>query len=65
MYKRQSPDTGALVEVEKDGTFTTVVGGLDRPTSLEIIGNTAFVTTLTGKVIRIDNVSRPPYGKSH
>lgn len=60
-----SPNTGALVEVEKDGTFTTVVGGLDRPTSLEFIGNTAFVTTLTGKVIRIDNVSRPPFGNSH
>ena len=37
--------------------FTTIVGGLDRPTSLEFIDNTAFVVTLTGKVMRIDNIS--------
>jgi hypothetical protein len=59
------PNTGALVRVNRDGTFTVVVDGLDRPTSLEFIGNAAFVTTLTGKVIRIDNVGRPPFGKSH
>ena len=35
----------------KDGSFTSVVEGLDRPTSLEFVGNTAFVVTLTGKVI--------------
>jgi hypothetical protein len=51
-----SPNTGRLVRVEKNGTFTSVVEGLDRPTSLEFIGNTAFVITLTGKVIRIDNI---------
>jgi hypothetical protein len=55
-----SPNTGRLVRVEKDGSFTSVVDGLDRPTSLEFIGNTAFVITLTGKVIRIDNLSSPP-----
>jgi hypothetical protein len=60
-----SPNTGRLVRVEKDGSFTSVVEGLDRPTSLEFIGNTAFVITLTGKVIRIDNVSRPPHGAPH
>jgi sugar lactone lactonase YvrE len=53
-----SPNSGKLVKVDKDGGFTAVVEGLDRPTSLEFIGNTAFVVTLTGKVIRIDNVSR-------
>jgi hypothetical protein len=58
------PNTGALVRVNRDGTFT-FVADLDRPTSLDFIGNTAFVTTLTGKVIRIDNVGRPPFGKSH
>lgn len=60
-----SPNTGSLVRVEKDGSFTSVVEGLDRPTSVEFIGNTAFVITLTGKVIRIDNISSPPYGESH
>ncbi len=60
-----SPDTGRLLRVRKDGSFASVVEGLDRPTSLEFIGNTAFVITLTGKVIRIENVGRPPFGKSH
>ena len=54
--KPASPNTGKLVKVERDGTFTTVVNGLDRPTSFEFIGDTAFVVTLTGKVIRIDHV---------
>ena len=57
-----SPGTGALVKVNADGTFTTVVDGLDRPTSLEFIGNTAYVVTLTGEIWKIDNVSAPPYG---
>ena len=35
---------------------------LDRPTSLEFIGKTAFVITLTGKVIRIDDVGRSHFG---
>jgi hypothetical protein len=55
-----SPNTGSLMRVNHDGTFTSVVDGLDRPTSLEFIGNTAFVITLTGKVVRIDNISSHP-----
>jgi hypothetical protein len=58
------PDTGALVAVNRDGTFTVVTDGLDRPTSLELIGNTAYVVTLTGEIWRIDGVSCPPYGAS-
>jgi hypothetical protein len=53
-----SPNTGTLEKVTKDGGFRTVVGGLDRPTSLEFIGKSAFVVTLTGKVLRIDNIAR-------
>jgi hypothetical protein len=56
------PDTGALMRVNGDGTLTTVVGGLDRPTSVEIIENTAYVVTLTGEIWKIDNISAPPYG---
>ena len=56
------PNTGALVRVNGDGTLTTVVGGLDRPTSVEIIKNTAYVVTLTGEIWKIDNISAPPYG---
>jgi hypothetical protein len=57
-------DTGALVEINADGTFTVVVDGLNRPTSLEFIGNTAYIVTLDGEIWKIDGVSGPPYGKS-
>jgi hypothetical protein len=58
------PNTGALVEVNGDGTFTVITDGLDRPTSLELIGTTAYVVTLTGEIWRIDGVSGPPFGVS-
>jgi hypothetical protein len=63
--KPASPDTGSLLRVKKDGTFASVVGELDRPTSVDFIGNTAFVVTLTGKVIKITNVGATPFGKAH
>lgn len=44
------PGTGLLERVHRDGTMTPVAQGLDRPSSLEIIGNTAYVVTLTGQV---------------
>ena len=56
------PNTGALLKVNGDGTFTVVMDGLDRPTSLEFIGNKAYVVTLTGDIWTIDGVSGPPYG---
>jgi DNA-binding beta-propeller fold protein YncE len=55
------PDTGALLKVNKDGTMTSVVDGLDRPTSLEFIGNTAYVVTLAGEIWKIDDVSGPAH----
>ena len=45
-----------------NGTFTTVAQGLDRPTSLEIVDNTAYVVTLGGEVWKVDQVASPPYG---
>jgi len=56
------PNTGALVKVNGDGTFTVVVHGLNQPTSLQFIGNKAYVVTLTGEIWRIDGVSCPPNG---
>lgn len=58
------PETGSLVKVNEDGSFSTILAGLDRPTSLEFIDNTAYVVTLTGEIWKIDNVSPPPYGGS-
>lgn len=59
-----NPNTGELVKVNRDGTFTVMTGGLNQPTSLEFIGNTAYVVTLTGEIWKIDHVSTPPHGVS-
>jgi hypothetical protein len=60
-----SPDTGRLLQVRRDGSFAPVVERLDRPTSVDFVGKTAFVVTLTGKVIRIDNAGRAPFDEPH
>jgi sugar lactone lactonase YvrE len=52
------PNTGALVKVNRDGTFTVVIDGLNQPTSLEFIGKTAYVVTLGGEIWKIKGVSR-------
>jgi sugar lactone lactonase YvrE len=53
------PNTGALCRVESDGELTPVVSGLNQPTSLEIIGDTADVVTLTGDIVVIHHIHRP------
>ena len=55
-------DTGSLVRVNDNGTVTPIATKLDRPTSLELIGTTAYVVTLTGEIWKIDNISGPPFG---
>lgn len=56
------PDTGRLVEVDRSGALVPVVDGdgnelvLDRPTSLELIGDTAYVVGLAGTVVTIENL---------
>jgi hypothetical protein len=56
------PNTGELLRVDGHGGFFVVATGLDRPTSLEIIGNTAYVVTLTGQIWAVDHIAAPPYG---
>ena len=51
-------NTGSLVKVNADGTFTFVMDSLDQPTSLEFIGNTAYFVTLTGEIWKIGGVSK-------
>jgi hypothetical protein len=58
------PNTGSLVKANRDGGFTVVADGLDRPTSLEFIGNSAYVVTLGGEIWKLDRVSCPPHGGS-
>ena len=50
------PDTGQLLLTDRDGDLDVVADGLDRPTSLEFIGDAAYVVTLTGTVLRIEGV---------
>ena len=57
-----SHDTGALMRANGAGGFTTIADDLDQPSSLEIIGNTAYVVTLGGEVWTIEDVAGPPYG---
>jgi len=57
------PNTGTLMRVNSDGSLTTIASGLDRPTSLEIIQNTAYIVTLRGEVWTVDNIAAPPYGR--
>ena len=57
------PGTGALLEINDDGSLTVVEAGLNQPTSVEFIGNTAYVITLGGEIWKIENVSEPPFGR--
>ena len=57
-----SPNTGSLVRANAIGTFTSIAEDLNQPTSLELIGSTAYVVTLGGEIWKIDDVSGPPYG---
>jgi len=59
------PNTGSLVRVNADGTLSVIVDELNRPTSLEIIGNTAYIITLAGDVWAVDNIAGPPFGRSY
>jgi hypothetical protein len=59
------PNTGSLLMVNANGTFSVIADELDRPTSLEIIGNTAYIITLAGEIWTINNIAGPPYGRAH
>jgi hypothetical protein len=58
------PNDGSLLEINADGTFTVVADGLNLPTSVQFIGNTAYVVGLAGEIFRIDMVSSPPFGRA-
>jgi hypothetical protein len=51
-----------LVTADSDGQLVPVVDAagdevvLDRPTSLEVIGDTAYVVSLSGTITQIDNL---------
>ena len=59
---RAVPNTGRLLLVGRDGELTPVVDGggqeliLDRPVSMEFVGNTAYVVSVTGDVYRVEGL---------
>src|SRR5918998_1058063 len=55
------PDTGQLLVADRDGGLDVVTGGLDRPTSLEVVDGNAYVVTYDGEVWRIED----PPGDRH
>jgi hypothetical protein len=57
------PFTGSLLEINADGSMTEVAGQLNLPTSVEFIGNSAYVVTLAGEIWVIEDVSSPPFGR--
>jgi hypothetical protein len=57
------PMTGSLSRINADGSFTEVAGGLNHPTSMQSIGNTAFIVNQEGEIWVIEDVSAPPFGR--
>lgn len=59
---RAKPDTGGLFVVGTKGELTPVLDGggqalvLDRPTSVEFVGITAYVVSVTGAVYRVEGL---------
>lgn len=56
------PNTGALLQLNSNGGFNSIASGLNLPTSMEVIGNNAYIVNLAGEVWKIANVSAPPFG---
>lgn len=52
-----NPNTGELLKVDGQGGFTVIEEALNQPTSLELIGKTAYVVTLGGEIWKIDDVT--------
>jgi hypothetical protein len=51
------PNTGRLLRVDGDGSFTTIADGLNLPSSLEIVGDTAYVVMLDGEIWKFEDIS--------
>jgi hypothetical protein len=51
------PNTGQLLRVNDDGTFTLIADELNQPSSFELIKNTAYIVTLGGEIWKIEDIS--------
>ncbi|HMB74318.1 MAG TPA: hypothetical protein VKQ06_12160, partial [Gammaproteobacteria bacterium] len=60
-----TPGTGSLVRVNENREFEIIVAGLNLPTSLEIIGNDAYIVSLAGEVVKVADVLSSGYSHWH
>lgn len=56
------PNDGALWEVNNDGTLRLIADGINLPTSVQIIRNDAYIVTLAGDIVKVEDVAGPPFG---
>ncbi len=52
------PNSGELLRVKGNGTYSVVTAGLNLPTSVDFLGDTALVVTHNGEIWKIPSVSR-------
>jgi hypothetical protein len=58
------PNGGSLVRANGNGTFTVIADKLNQPTSMEIVGDTAYVVMLSGEVWKVTDLSAPTQAHS-
>jgi len=58
-----NPDTGSLLMFNGHGGLDTIASSIDRPTSMEIIDNSAYIATLDGDIWVVDNIASAPFGR--
>ena len=49
-----NPNTGALLHLKPNGSYNVIADGLNQPTSMEFIGNKAYIVSLIGEIWKIN-----------
>ncbi|MDF2990666.1 MAG: exported protein of unknown function [Microbacterium sp.] len=57
------PDSGDLLRVNRDGTFTALIEDLNLPTSLSFDRDTGYIVSLAGDVWRVDDLVTGHHGR--
>jgi len=57
------PFDGALWEINADGSLRLIADEINLPNSVEIIQNDAYVVTLAGDILRIEDIASPSFGR--
>lgn len=57
------PGSGQLLQINRDGSMSVLADELNLPTSVQFIGNDAYIVTLLGEIWKFEDVSSPPFGR--